>query len=317
MILILTTQNDPSSSEVIEWLLHLNKKFIRINYEDVLSIDLELSSKSCIIVLNSKQRIDLQKCSGYWYRRGNFNFPLFQFKEPDKSFKKVINRFNSNETNTLSNFIHSQLRKKRSLNSFKTQTLNKLDVLYEASSFGLLVPQTLVTHSKETALDFYHKHKNIISKPLNNGFSFELDSNHFYLHTIRITLDDLGGYPSNFAATLFQKEIKKAFELRIFYLKGVFYSSAIFSQGNKKTEVDFRNYDLEKPNRVLPYQLPKSLESKLKKLMLKLNLESGSIDMIVTPINEFYFLEVNPVGQFAHLSENCNYYLEEKIAKTL
>ena len=34
---------------------------------------------------------------------------------------------------------------------------------------------------------------------------------------------------------------------------GTFYSSAIFSQNDPKTSVDFRNYNKDKPNRTPPY----------------------------------------------------------------
>lgn len=51
--------------------------------------------------------------------------------------------------------------------------------------------------------------------------------------------------------------------------------------------------------------------------MKMLKLESGSLDFIVTPDNEYYFLEVNPVGQFNFVSEICNYHIEKHIAKTL
>ena len=37
--------------------------------------------------------------------------------------------------------------------------------------------------------------------------------------------------------------------------------------------------------------------------------------MIVTPTNEYVFLEVNPVGQFNFVSELCNYYIEKNIAE--
>ncbi len=51
--------------------------------------------------------------------------------------------------------------------------------------------------------------------------------------------------------------------------------------------------------------------------MDKLDLNCGSIDMIVNTKNEFIFLEVNPVGQFGMVSEPCNYFLEKKVAEFL
>ena len=89
---------------------------------------------------------------------------------------------------------------------------------------------------------------------------------------------------------------------------------AIFSQMDEMTKVDFRNYNREKPNRCLPFKLPEEIKCKLVQFNKIMNLDTGSIDMIVTPDNKFYFIEVNPIGQFGWVSKNCNYRLEEKIA---
>ena len=48
-----------------------------------------------------------------------------------------------------------------------------------------------------------------------------------------------------------------------------------------------------------------------------LNLDCGSIDMILTPKNEYVFLEVNPIGQFGMTSYPCNFQLEKRIAEIL
>ena len=89
---------------------------------------------------------------------------------------------------------------------------------------------------------------------------------------------------------------------------------AIFSQLDTQTELDFRNYNREKPNRNIPFKLPLKMQEKLLKFIKIMHLDTGSIDMIVTPNDEFVFLEVNPIGQFGWVSNYSNYYLEEKIA---
>ena len=68
---------------------------------------------------------------------------------------------------------------------------------------------------------------------------------------------------------------------------------------------------------MIPCILPDEIERKLHNLMEFIEFNTGSIDMIVTPANEYVFLEVNPVGQFAFVSDNCNYQLERKIANQL
>ena len=123
--------------------------------------------------------------------------------------------------------------------------------------------------------------------------------------------------PNIFFPSLFQVEVKKDYELRIFYLRGDFYAMAIFSQEYEMARTDFRKYSGEKPLKCVPYSLPDEIKKKLKKLMDMLSLNTGSIDMIVDTAQKYYFLEVNPSGQFGMTSEPCNYYLEKKIAQYL
>ncbi len=48
--------------------------------------------------------------------------------------------------------------------------------------------------------------------------------------------------------------------------------------------------------------------------MNRLNLGSGSIDLLYSNSNEFVLLEINPMGQFSFYSYICNYYVEKIIA---
>jgi len=154
----------------------------------------------------------------------------------------------------------------------------------------------------------------MITKAIKDGFRLSIDNNLYHLKTHRVVTDEI---PDYFAPTLFQKEIEKKFELRIFYIDGIFYSMVIFSQQDSRTEVDFRNYDYQNPTKTSPYQLPHEIELKLKELMKNLKLSTGSIDMIYTVDNDYCFLEVNPTGQFGMISIPCNYMIEKRIAELL
>ena len=63
-----------------------------------------------------------------------------------------------------------------------------------------------------------------------------------------------------------------------------------------------------------PYRLPKKIENKIVNLMEKLHLTSGSIDLIKGVDGKYYFLEVNPVGQYDWVSVYGGYDLDQKIA---
>lgn len=120
----------------------------------------------------------------------------------------------------------------------------------------------------------------------------------------------------NFFISFFQEKIEKNYEIRSFYLNGRIWSIAIISQNDEQTKIDFRKYNNKKTNRNIPCNLPKDIEEKTHLLMQSLDLNCGSIDFIKSG-NKYYFLEVNPIGQFLGISLICNYSLEKEIADYL
>ena len=51
--------------------------------------------------------------------------------------------------------------------------------------------------------------------------------------------------------------------------------------------------------------------------MHEVELDTGSIDFILTPKKEYIFLEINPAGNIEMVSEPCNYYIEKRIAEQI
>ncbi len=54
---------------------------------------------------------------------------------------------------------------------------------------------------------------------------------------------DIEKLPDTFSPSLIQGYVEKKYELRIFYLNGECFASAIFSQLDEQTKIDFRNYN--------------------------------------------------------------------------
>ncbi|WP_162623254.1 grasp-with-spasm system ATP-grasp peptide maturase [Confluentibacter sediminis] len=193
---------------------------------------------------------------------------------------------------------------------------SKIKILKIAQECGLNVPNTKILSNKTLLHDFFKSNNNeILTKSLGEGKHIEYNNENYPFFTFKI--ENLNSISKNFSPTLFQKYTDKIIEIRTFYLNGECYSMAIFSQNDKKTKVDFRNYDLENPTRYVPYKLPKDIEEKINNMMIKLNLNTGSLDIIYSPDRKYYFLEVNPAGQFGMTSDPCNYSLHRKVAKYL
>ena len=316
MTLILSDNDDQTTNLVIDW---IDSAFVRLNSENfIVGIQLELNSDFITqeICLFKDFVLDLSHIKSFWYRRDDFVLGI----NSDKIIiEKDLMKFNlEKEWHKLKDFLHVCCEYRNSIGSYRKELLqNKLTCLSLAQKIGLQIPPTLVTTNKSDLLAFIQQQGECITKSIDSMFQIKRPDFFQVIGTQIITDDLIDKLDDSFFPTLIQKRIEKVFELRIFYLKGIFYSMAIFSQSDEKTSLDYRDYNREKPNRNVPYILPNDIELKLKLLMDKLELNTGSIDIMVTPENEYVFLEVNPTGQFGWLSQNCNYYLEEKIAHCL
>jgi ATP-GRASP peptide maturase of grasp-with-spasm system len=221
------------------------------------------------------------------------------------------------EFSKLSEFIFFLFRNKNWLVKPSTVFPNKLQILSLAAELGLKIPPTLITNQKNVVLESqFYKEQALICKSMNET-TFIRNNNKVYMsYTSRVTGDQIDIPAERFPLSLFQKQISKAYEIRTFFCDGKFYSMSIFSQMDETTSVDFRKYNLKNPNRCDPYRLPATIERKLKKLFRSLDLNCGSVDLIRSD-GEYYFLEINPTGQFGMLDIPCNYDLHKIVAETL
>lgn len=319
MILIISDNNDVSTNDVIDWLYFHKLSFFRINDTDKIQLKfLSISNDNLNIALqvNDNVIIKIDEIKSFWYRRGYLNYDLKLDNFPDfqnKSFGENVKQFHINESISLIQFINLYLKNIKNINGFFDNRINKLYSLFVAKQIGITIPITKIL----TRLDELNDSKEYINKAIKQGFYFKAKGESFSGFTARVDSKFKDLEMNDFFPTLFQEEIKKQFEIRSFYLHGTFYSMAIFSQNNKNTEVDFRKYDNKTPNRTIPFNLPKNIEVQLTELMGNLNLNSGSIDLIVDDNDNYVFLEVNPIGQFRQVSKPCNYYIEKRIAEYL
>ncbi|AZJ34396.1 grasp-with-spasm system ATP-grasp peptide maturase [Tenacibaculum singaporense] len=316
MILIVSELLDRSTNTVLDWCFN-SLNIIRANKNDlkIVSIDYQ---KEEIIFQFREEFISSKNITSFWYRRG-YLANDYSINNNNKDLEYLIYSHLDSEWNEIIRFFTQIFvnNKVKSLGSYQVKD-QKLAQLKHAQKVGLRIPKTFITSSKEDLL-LRKKNcdNNLITKGISASPSFTFDNISLEGYTELVSSEFIQSLPDTFFPSLFQESIEKLYELRIFYLKEKFYSMAIFSQNNLQTKIDVRKYDDSKPNRTVPYQLPKSIEEKLNKFMVNMGLDTGSIDMLVDRNNDFYFLEVNPNGQFGMVSTPCNYYIEREIAKEL
>jgi ATP-GRASP peptide maturase of grasp-with-spasm system len=323
MILIITVHSDWSSNDVIEWLKYVNADYIRLNFEDLHALNIQniiSNEKIELIVSTGESNEVLFKASDLdtvWYRRSsgiNLNINLNKIQNESR---RSIGNFMINEMKYFNESFFGHLNDKRWLNHFGSITNDKLKTLFLAKELGIDVPTTIITNSKQTLLKFNTNFNKIIVKPIYNMEPLTIDKVSFLQYTTVFEEKMLKNHSERLFPTLAQEFLEKTYEIRSFFLDGKFYSMAIFSQNDVKTALDFRQYNRANPNRTVPYELPVEIEDKLRKLMIEMNLNSGSIDIVKTKSGRWVFLEVNPVGQFGMISYPCNYFVEKKIADFL
>ncbi|MEZ5046155.1 MAG: grasp-with-spasm system ATP-grasp peptide maturase [Chitinophagaceae bacterium] len=305
MILILSTYNDISTDEIMDWLYSKKMLINRINDYNHFSF---YSTNTLVKIENTTNgKIGIDSVQAFLYRRGYLST---KYISSERRIKII-----EHEYTTFIELIYFKLSTINHINKYEDHTINKLIVYDLCKRLSILCPKHhVISNITDINLEHY------FIKPFNFLYSSQKWSEQynvtFYQHNYYYKNNSISK-KEFFLPTFFQEYIPKKYEIRSFYLKGQFRSMAIFSQQNEKTKYDFRNYDHARPNRNVPYKLPKNLEKKLHKLMLKLDINCGSMDIIVTPDDQYYFLEVNPIGQFQWLSKNCNYFIERMMAKNL
>ena len=315
MILILSSELDHTTYEVIDWLSSLGRDFIRISKDTkVIFKELVINNDNIdfTIIVNEKHSLRFSDISSFWYRRDQIDFNAVVDKITNEDMKNHL----FEEQFRLNEFIMFLIHSKSGIGSIFNKNINKLVCLNAAKNAGLKIPATYILTNKDKLQHLISTNK-MITKCIQESPHYNANKIYYTTYTELINPDKLNNISDEFFPSMFQYKIEKRYELRIFYLMGKCYTMAIFSQRDEQTSIDFRKYNKENPNRTVPYKLPLNIEQKIIKFMKAISLNTGSIDMICTKNGEYYFLEVNPVGQFGMVSYPCNYYLEKKVAEEL
>lgn len=314
MVLILSSPGDLSTDLVIDWLRYYKHPFYRLNSSDFIEKTFFYDINNNVIKINDEVLL-MDDINIIWHRK----FSFFSNSAFNEKAQNVINKnylgILAIEFNTMLRSFWLNIDGKKWLTNPRNIYLNKLEVLQKAKKVGLKIPNTYLLNRK---IDLERIEKSLITKSVSEASFLKEPEGVYSMYTKEICSDIVYSIvPDTFFTSLVQETIEKEYELRIFYLEGKFYSMAIFSQFDEQTKVDFRNYNFEKPNQTIPYKLPKDIEKKLNVLVRQLDLNCCSIDIVKDQKGNYYFLEINPVGQFGMVSNPCNYHLHKIVAEHL
>lgn len=318
MILILSFDiYEQGTDPVIEWLLYYKHPFIKISINDFLRKDTDCELNVITNELRVNGIVINHLIKVIWYRRFYYDYTLKSNKS-DKFYDKLSEE-TSFELRKIFDHLGYIFRKCIWVPDFNSIEINKLTQIAYAKEVGLNLPETIITNSKKELISFSNLHnKNIITKPVSDG------SRSYYFHegftyfafTKKLTPQLIDDLPDYFFPSLFQQALESSYEVRVFVLGKQIYSTANLFDG-KKENIDLKVYSNEFRMRNLTYKLPNDEKKKILRFMKLAKLNTGSFDFLKTIENKYYFLEVNPVGQYGSPSYQSNYYLEKEIANYL
>lgn len=186
----------------------------------------------------------------------------------------------------------------------------KLLQLKLASECGLKIPTTLCSNDPHEIRCFVLKYASdgVVYKPFCSHFWFEKDQ-YKALYTAKVGYETLPNVQSlQSTPGIFQKEVKKKYEVRIVCFGHWMVAVKLDSQAYAEGVVDWRKIRDEHfiPE---PHDIPLALQMKLRQLMEKLGIVFGSFDLIVTQEDDYVFLEVNEQGQFLWIEDRAPSFL--------
>jgi len=324
VILLLSRRRGESTTDgVSDWLAHRGARFFRLNAEDLeYPSRFSYSPMTRVLRLDGGAALSLADVKVVWYRRWTW-FERYHREHIDPVFEDEhrqleLVKYLEAELGAVGQAVFSGLRHARWLSDGTSSKVDKTRVLSIAAEVGLAVPDSVIATTREAVLEFKAAHGRVITKSLSGRpFQIGLGASGVAAYTSEVDVAVLEEGPEVFFPSLVQERIEKVYEIRSFVLGDRVWSMAIFSQGDRKTETDFRRYNDERPNRCVPYQLPPDVQTRLLALMRKLGLDTGSADLVRDVNGRLVFLEVNPVGQFGMTSGPCNYHLEREVASYL
>lgn len=255
-----------------------------------------------------KYRLD--DISAIWYRRAyNIGKGL-----RDELEAKFYGAAMGEIRNTIFGFIESVDVYSLGKPSVYRRLDSKEEQLKVADKIGLKIPETCLTNNPEEARKFILKHQNVVAK-MQTGFAIYEDGVENVVFTNVVSEDRLEELDSLLYCPMqFQKMIKKKKELRVTIVGRDVYAFEVDSQQFEDSKVDWRKDGVNLIDKWVRTELPADVEEKLLELLDVYNVDYGAIDIIVSPEDEYFFIEINAAGEFFWLD---NLTEENLISKSI
>lgn len=323
IVLIITSQNEISVPPVLGYLKDMQQPYFRLDADAIirshamLSMNLHAAGFTGSLRLQNGDAMSTTQIKSVWFRRPKTLSVDGLYADSEES------AFAESEMSGALWSLYSNLDDvfwmNHPLPSRHLLEHNKLLQMKLAAECGLRVPDTIVTNTAAEIISFCEQRGGIVAvKVLRKAVPNNTDPSRKWIYTNIVTLDHLKRHTDNISSTavMAQEYVAKKVELRVTIVGTKLLACAIHSQDSERTKVDWRRYDFERVRHDV-YELPTAVAEKLLAFMDRCNLSFGAVDMIVTPDDEFIFLEINPSGQYGWIERLTGLPISRTIAEVL
>lgn len=310
MILCITHSQDFYTIDLFfQYLSSKNIPYFRLNSDQLNHLQkISINENSFEITDESFNTIHSDDIKGVWHRKAwRISVP----EELDENYEKIF----QNEYGSLRYNLITILENIPWINPFEKEKKidgNKMLQLKIAQRNHLTIPKTMFSNDEEKITTFFHQYCSGKAIAKLHGVQSKTMSGENLISTMIIEEETLE-YLSDIAycPMIFQPYIDKEYELRIMYVDGVFFTGKINNSSNADWRISNENYFWS------AYELPENIKINLTSMMKEMGLYMGAIDVIKGKDGEYYFLEVNPQGEWGMLQKELGFSIAERIADNL
>lgn len=311
MILLITNKRDLTTDFIVVELRRRGRAFHRLNTEDMpqASVRFDPRAGGRWAIETSDLDLRLEDVGAAYYRRPGA-------PEPAGARDEATAKYLADEWSAVTKALWNALEGRWLSSPFAIlRAEDKPRQLAMASALGFDVPETLISNDFAAASAFVAK-AGAIGKPLRHSLIERGDAGEV-LFTARLDpLKSMDRTAVSLAPVIYQREVRKAYDVRATVIGDRVFAAAIYSQDHDETEVDWRSgtrLDL----RHEAIELPADIIDKCRALTQRLDLRYGAIDLIADQDGRYWFLEINPNGQWAWIERRTGLALASAIVDEL
>ncbi|HEY9732139.1 MAG TPA: hypothetical protein V6C89_09505 [Drouetiella sp.] len=315
-VLILSSEDDQHAKAVREILLGMKIEVDLFRLDQLIrscSFSYELGALKNFSSIEKEDDVvlDLNSYFSVWYRRPG-SVRATEFAEP------WIGKMVESEARTAIDGIFRSLDCLwMNLPANNLACSNKLWQLQMAKKLGFSIPETLVTNNPQLVHKFFEdSNGKVIYKLMGEQTNLMMPANENPrgISTMPLRKEDLPFIEQvALAPHMFQRYIQKAYDLRVTVVGEEIFCTRIDSQSGRG-KIDWRhdyNVGME------AVQLPDELTEKCFELTRRLGLNYGAIDLVLTPDEDYIFLEINCGGQYLWIEDRTKQEISLSVARFL